>query len=482
MAWLTGWKFRKKHDINGSSAGSVTYYQIRVVVHYGSGADGGEHVYLNSNCRTDFGDVRFTDLDGNLLDYWMERKVDGDYAIFWVEVPSIPASPDTVSIYVYYGKSDATYVGDGEATFIFFDDFSGTSLDSAKWDDDGWAGYYGISGYYTLESGELKVWGDGSNYRILVMKHVFDVGEAVVTRTRRESTSCSPHYSVFDGEETGSGYSNRVCVTDYGTDGDWDVSNRVAGTLEYVYDVATFAANTYYKVEIYRKSSDTYGIRIYDDDYGELYSGEWTKSSWNTTMRPNYWFKYNVNKYLDFVIIRKYVDPEPSHGTWYAAECVTEFSESVATSDVMVKSVSITRAESLSLSDVVSALRVKVKELVESMGLSDAVVKLASIVRSETITVSDVLEKVKTLYREFVETIGLTDRISKLISMIKSETLSLTDYLEKRFVILKILSETLGLSDTLARIRIKKTLARIKGVTRILSAIREKPAERELGR
>ena len=46
---------------------------------------GQDAVNLNGHCRTDFGDVRFTDDEGTLLDYWIESKVDGEYAIFWVE-------------------------------------------------------------------------------------------------------------------------------------------------------------------------------------------------------------------------------------------------------------------------------------------------------------------------------------------------------------------------------------------------------------
>jgi len=91
MSWLSGWGYRKSHEIVGSTAGAVTDYQVRVKAHYGSGDDSGEDVYLNEHCRTDFGDVRFTDSDGETeIPYWMEEKVDGDYAVFWVKVPSIP--------------------------------------------------------------------------------------------------------------------------------------------------------------------------------------------------------------------------------------------------------------------------------------------------------------------------------------------------------------------------------------------------------
>jgi len=91
IPWLEGWSYRKSHEINSSPAGAVTDYQMPIKVHYGAGVDDGEDVYLNGKCRNDFGDIRFTDSDGvTELSYWMEEKVDGDYAIFWVKVPSIP--------------------------------------------------------------------------------------------------------------------------------------------------------------------------------------------------------------------------------------------------------------------------------------------------------------------------------------------------------------------------------------------------------
>jgi len=105
--WLSGWLYRKSHEIVGSTAGAQTDYQIRIKVHYGSGTDDGENVYLNGKCRTDFGDVRFTASDGEtLLNYWIEEKSDSNYAIFWVKVPSIPASPDTTTIYCYTPDTD----------------------------------------------------------------------------------------------------------------------------------------------------------------------------------------------------------------------------------------------------------------------------------------------------------------------------------------------------------------------------------------
>ena len=116
----------------GSDASGQSYkmmrvgYQKRIKVHYGSGTDNGEDVYLAGKCKSDFGDVRFTASDGETLlpyEYETEGKVDGDYAIYWVKVDEIK-SDDTSYIYVYYGNSDATYNGDPYQVFDWFEDFS----------------------------------------------------------------------------------------------------------------------------------------------------------------------------------------------------------------------------------------------------------------------------------------------------------------------------------------------------------------------
>jgi len=131
MGWLSGWTYRKRHEIKPSS-GAGTNYQIKLEVKYGIGFGGNNVVYLNQHSRTDFGDVRFTKEDGvTLLDYWIEEKEDSNYAIFWVKIPD-DLSNNSVVICVYYGNSNATYSdpqAHGEDTFEFFDDFPGSSID-----------------------------------------------------------------------------------------------------------------------------------------------------------------------------------------------------------------------------------------------------------------------------------------------------------------------------------------------------------------
>ena len=151
--WLNGWTYRKRHEIICSPAESVTNYQIRFVVHYGSGTDNGENVYLNGKCQPDFDDLRFTTEDQKVLSYWIEEKVDGDYAVVWVKIPDIPESPGKTTIYLYYGNPTATTVSNIKATFVRGDDFNDGVLDPmwTEWDKRG----RGVS--VTEENGYVEI-------------------------------------------------------------------------------------------------------------------------------------------------------------------------------------------------------------------------------------------------------------------------------------------------------------------------------------
>jgi hypothetical protein len=115
--WDPAWRYRKAITVTELSGSALTDYQIKIDLSY------------EPAMRADFGDLRFTSAADSPLDYWLEAKTDGISATVWVEVDAIAASDDTV-IYMYYGNPAATDAGDGNATFIFFDDFSD---DLSRW-------------------------------------------------------------------------------------------------------------------------------------------------------------------------------------------------------------------------------------------------------------------------------------------------------------------------------------------------------------
>lgn len=115
------------------------YYQAVVINNPGS-ALSNYQVKLTVNTSTLIGaskmlssgnDIRFTDASCNNLSYWIESGINTATTVIWVKASSLPAGNTT--IYMYYGYSSATAGSDGDATFDFFDDFNGSSVNTSKW-------------------------------------------------------------------------------------------------------------------------------------------------------------------------------------------------------------------------------------------------------------------------------------------------------------------------------------------------------------
>jgi hypothetical protein len=122
---LPQWAYRRPITISNTQNNTLTDYQVNVIFNTAS-------LISSGKMRSDCGDIRFTDSDGiTLLNYWLESGCNTTSTKIWVKVPSIPSGSKT--IYVYYGNPSATSQSNGGATFIFFDDFSGSSIDTTKW-------------------------------------------------------------------------------------------------------------------------------------------------------------------------------------------------------------------------------------------------------------------------------------------------------------------------------------------------------------
>jgi len=168
------WNIIEEKYIIGSTSGDQTDYQIKFIVYYDSIVNHNDiqnnMIFCDESCRTDFGDIRFTNEDNVPLSYWIEKQVDSSYAVFWVKVDTILAAPELKKINIYYGKEDATSLSNGDDTFLFFDDFNGTSLDTNKWDVQYWANPdfgYGTASY-TVADGAIVLSDAGAgSYRTI---------------------------------------------------------------------------------------------------------------------------------------------------------------------------------------------------------------------------------------------------------------------------------------------------------------------------
>ena len=117
---MSSWSKRAPLTVTEASGSTLTNFQTKVVVTY------------DADMNADFSDIRFTSADGGtLLDHWLESKTNSTTATFWVEIPTLTASSAT-TIYLYYGNAAAATASSGSNTFLFFDDFSDSSL-NAQW-------------------------------------------------------------------------------------------------------------------------------------------------------------------------------------------------------------------------------------------------------------------------------------------------------------------------------------------------------------
>jgi len=285
--WNSNWNYRKSHTINGTTAGAQSNYAIQIMVHYGSGTDSGDDVYLNSHCQTDFDDIRFTKSDGSTeLDYFLDEKTDSDVARFWVEIDSIPASPDTVDIYIYYGNDTATTTSDGNATFEEYINFNNYTIQSHAGSQDA-----DSSQYQVLDNGTtLRMW--GNNWK--------SVSEAATVNG--------------DGSQ----------VLEW-----WFDSDGVQGEINGIglNDTNNLESSRHYKIW----GTQSWGITG-DDTYSG--SNNWelmTQILDDYSANSNYFVFSNdadngqaTDVKFKNVRIRPYASPEPTHGDWGEEETLTD--------------------------------------------------------------------------------------------------------------------------------------------------------------
>jgi hypothetical protein len=111
------WKYRARVDITNPV--NTASYQHQLTLAWRPGM------------RRDFSDIRFGNLQGTALSYWIEHTatVTGVSCVVWINIPAA----NTRQIYLYYGNGSASNGSDGNATFGFFDDFLGNAYNTDKW-------------------------------------------------------------------------------------------------------------------------------------------------------------------------------------------------------------------------------------------------------------------------------------------------------------------------------------------------------------
>ncbi len=273
---------------NSQNSNTLTNYQVKLTVPY------------NSNMQSDFDDLKFTNSAGTNLDYWIEEKSDGVEAEVWVEVDSITASSKT-TIFMWYGNSGASAGSDGGATFEFFDDFLGDSIDTTKWTITDGTGFSVSGGYLhgTNTTGRLT--------------SISTFSSGIIQEIKAKSTSLATNGQMIGGFYLSSsnsiGWLNHPGNAYYRNDSSW--MNK---------DDETPANNMLYTIKV--KDSSTVNLNMYNLDLNSTYwnVGDLTNtvSSEPIALGRRYDSdSYNGQSYTtdwDRIIVRKYTSPEPTAG------------------------------------------------------------------------------------------------------------------------------------------------------------------------
>ena len=116
----SGWKY--KTPISLKTATPTDDHQVKIEI------DSSDFDYSSTN--HDGSDIRFYDIQGNKLSYWIEEWNPVGISVIWVKV----LNAGTQTLYLYSGNNTAECESNGDETFIFFDDFEGIGYDwTEKW-------------------------------------------------------------------------------------------------------------------------------------------------------------------------------------------------------------------------------------------------------------------------------------------------------------------------------------------------------------
>jgi hypothetical protein len=236
-------------------------------------------------------------------------KTNSDNAIFWVEV-SDDLSSNPVTIYLKYGNSSATTTSNGDNTFLFFDDFLGTSLDSTKWDIVGAGG------------GTLKITIAGSiaylkdtvmNYGAIRSKNVYGPNVSMISREHIGTNFYQGVWGSYHGFVTDyhGGAAYRVIMF-YGYNLPYTTLNTAKGAGA-IKETTVTTPSVYTRIDL---RWTTISTLLEDDIQKASHSAVYTPLN----ALSNELGVYALDWYIDWTLIRKFVSPEPTHSSWCEEE------------------------------------------------------------------------------------------------------------------------------------------------------------------
>jgi len=250
----------------------------------------GDHKYLEI----------YDEDQSTLLNFWVEEwDTVNKNARIWIKVPSIPAN-GTRKLYLRYNGSRTESLSNGDATFILFDHFEGTSLDSSKW-------RVGNPDAVSVSDSVLTIGPGAGDLNMYVVQNsdnypAVGPGHAMRIRLKFGKLDVYSYAGFWDIANPGADYTAQVLVHAYYSyivgDPDKHTSYSDVGlpTDWAVYDLCWRSGEAKFYCDGELKATLTdYVPSVNLGAYARPYTSD----------ASNY-------IYIDYLFIRKYVSPEPS--------------------------------------------------------------------------------------------------------------------------------------------------------------------------
>jgi len=259
--WNFSWPYRQAINIS-NTAGDLTNYPVLITL---SSTNVGSHFNWSNNGD----DLRFIDSSDSELDYYIKSwNSAGHTAKIWVEIPSMSDDTNT-TIYMYYGNSEADPQSNGSATFDFFDDFEDGNLDGWSFSgDDGWE----------------------------------------ISTTHYEGSYGAQNKDIDDSET--------ACM--YRT-----VSVSIQGEISFWWKVSSEEDSDYLRFYLDNTPKTSYSGPYWWEDWSFALSSGSHKIEW-CYEKDSSGSEFADTGYVDYIIVRKVADPEPSVSSFGEEEsCAT---------------------------------------------------------------------------------------------------------------------------------------------------------------
>jgi len=290
---LSGWSYRRAITITEQSGSALTDYQVRIDL---------TSVAL-TDAAPDGSDIRFTADDGEtMLTFWREEwegPSAGQKKVFWVKVPSIPAS-GTVTIYVYYANPSASDASDPSATFDDFDHFDTDT--SASWN--------ALTGTWTWDTADSQVYCSSTGWNRLV-RGDFGAGYAFRARVRGDGVAGSSGdqsevFLLFGLQSTSDHYTAQYSSYYQAI----RFRKRVGGSTTVLASVSQDWDTGWHILETRWLAVDHIKVFFDDEEKLDVTSdlASWTSGQYG----PSGYLDSGQHAYFDYVLVRKITDPEPS--------------------------------------------------------------------------------------------------------------------------------------------------------------------------